>query len=136
MKKTISILLLFLTSSLLSYGQQDSALSPREADSLARIHYYQGIQKYADSIERDWQSGRLGSGDYQMPFVYYVNGDAPEAGYPLYISMHGGGGATAEANDQQWENQKELYGVVDGVYFVPRSPTTTLRRWSRRRLIR
>lgn len=130
MNKNITILLILVATSLSLYGQSSYRnLSIYQADSLAGVHYHRAIQGYADLIEPNWQTRRLRSGVYQMPFEYYVNGDRPERGYPLYISMHGGGGATAEENDQQWENQKGLYGTVDGVYFVPRSPTDTWNMW-------
>ncbi len=113
-----------------SYGQLDpSNLTFQQADSIAGLCYRQTIHSYAASLEANWQSRVLQSNGYQMPFTYYINGELPNAGYPLYISLHGGGGATAAENDQQWENQKTLYGVVNGVYFVPRAPTNTWDMW-------
>ena len=43
--------------------------------------------------------------------------------------MHGGGGAPPQVNDQQWENQKRLYTLSEGVYLVPRAPTNTWNLW-------
>jgi poly(3-hydroxybutyrate) depolymerase len=68
-------------------------------------------------------------GDLKMPFWYRVFGEAPEGGRSLYISMHGGGGAPAAVNDQQYENQKRLYQPAEGVYLVPRAPTNTWNLW-------
>ena len=48
---------------------------------------------------------------------------------PLWISMHGGGGAPARVNDQQWENQKRLYRPAEGVYVAPRAPTDEWNLW-------
>lgn len=104
-------------------------LSRPVADSLAGVRCREALLAYAASLEQDWAAGRLRSGEYQMPFVYYVHGDRPETGYPLYISLHGGGEAEAEVNDQQWENQKRLYGDVEGIYFVPRAPTNSWDMW-------
>ncbi|OUU21376.1 MAG: polyhydroxyalkanoate depolymerase, partial [Planctomycetia bacterium TMED53] len=50
-------------------------------------------------------------------------------GRSLYISLHGGGGAPAEVNDQQWENQKRLYSPNEGIYLSPRAPTNTWNLW-------
>jgi hypothetical protein len=47
----------------------------------------------------------------------------------LYISMHGGGGAPKRVNDSQWENQKRLYELKEGVYCAPRAPTDTWNLW-------
>lgn len=43
--------------------------------------------------------------------------------------MHGGGGTTKEINDQQWQNQKSLYNIPDGVYIAPRAPTDEWNMW-------
>ena len=48
---------------------------------------------------------------------------------PLWISMHGGGGAPAPVNDAQWENQKRLYSPPEGVYVAPRAPTNEWNLW-------
>jgi pimeloyl-ACP methyl ester carboxylesterase len=65
----------------------------------------------------------------KMPFGYTVFGDKPPNGRSLYISMHGGGGAPAQVNDGQWENQKRLYKLDEGVYVAPRAPTNTWNLW-------
>ncbi|MBC7968137.1 MAG: dienelactone hydrolase family protein [Fuerstia sp.] len=67
--------------------------------------------------------------DLKMPFWYKVFGEAPAEGRSLFISMHGGGGAPAEVNDQQYENQKRLYQPEEGVYLVPRAATNTWDLW-------
>ncbi len=48
---------------------------------------------------------------------------------PLWISMHGGGGAPAQVNDQQWDNQKHLYEPAEGVYVAPRAPSNEWNLW-------
>ena len=88
----------------------------------------------ADRIRRERKEefdGRvLRDGDLSMPFWYAVYGDPPRGeGRALYISMHGGGGAPKEVNDQQWENQKRLYKPAEGVYLAPRAPTDTWNLW-------
>ena len=64
-----------------------------------------------------------------MPFAYHVYGEPDPKGRRLYISLHGGGGAPARVNDQQWENQKTLYRPEEGVYLAPRAPTNTWNLW-------
>ncbi|MFI3330640.1 MAG: alpha/beta hydrolase [Rikenellaceae bacterium] len=105
------------------------ALSFQEADNLAREIFPKAMNEYAGKIENNWNSALLKSGNYQMPFEYYINGECPNNGFALYISMHGGGGTTQEENDKQWQNQKTLYGNVNGIYFVPRAPTNTWNMW-------
>jgi hypothetical protein len=67
--------------------------------------------------------------DLEMPFWFKTFGEAPANGRSLYISLHGGGGAPAAVNDQQWENQKRLYAPKEGVYLVPRAPTNSWNLW-------
>jgi len=94
----------------------------------------QGLLKdHAESLlverkaEMDSQVIKLG--DLKMPYWYKTFGEAPKGGRSLYISLHGGGGAPVTVNDQQWENQKRLYTVKEGVYLVPRAPTNTWNLW-------
>ena len=67
--------------------------------------------------------------DHKMKFFQRKFGDKPESGWSLYISMHGGGGAPTRVNDRQWENQKRLYSLKEGIYVVPRAPTDTWDLW-------
>ena len=95
---------------------------------------------YADKQERlvkdygsQWDNGSLSFGGYTMPFYYNIFGDQPSGGRSLFISLHGGGGTTAEMNDQQYNNQKHLYDAamenLEGVYLAPRAPTNTWDLW-------
>ena len=68
-------------------------------------------------------------GDLKMPFWYRTFGELPASGRRLFISMHGGGGAPAAVNDQQYENQKRLYQPAEGIYLVPRAATNTWDLW-------
>lgn len=90
------------------------------------------------SARRDWllserkaemDAREIVQGDLKMPFWYRIFGEAPSGGRSLFISMHGGGGAPAAVNDQQYENQKRLYQPAEGVYLVPRAPTNTWNLW-------
>ena len=54
---------------------------------------------------------------------------APEGERSLWISMHGGGGAPAEVNDQQWRNQIRLYAPPEGIVVAPRAPTNAWNLW-------
>jgi len=65
----------------------------------------------------------------KMPFWHTTYGSAPFGEKSLWISMHGGGGAPEKVNTQQWENQKHLYTLNEGVYVAPRAPTDTWNLW-------
>ena len=68
-------------------------------------------------------------GKLEMRFVTKTFGAKPAGGRSLWISMHGGGNAAKRVNDGQWENQKKLYTVEEGVYLAPRAPTDTWNLW-------
>lgn len=88
---------------------------------------YQDSQRAVRKAELE--SGVIQIGDLKMPFSYKIFGDKPATGRSLYISMHGGGGAPKRVNDGQWENQKKLYQLDEGVYVAPRAPTDTWDLW-------
>ena len=79
--------------------------------------------------EGEVKDRRIKLGDLEMPFAYKVFGEKPATGRSLFLSMHGGGGAPARVNDQQYENQKGLYKPEEGVYLAPRAPTDTWDLW-------
>ncbi|MCR9216233.1 MAG: hypothetical protein NXI14_03420 [bacterium] len=91
--------------------------------------------KHADSIraERTEQLEALviNAGGPDMKFLKREFGEAPESGHSLWISMHGGGGAPPEVNDQQWRNQIRLYTLDEGIYIAPRAPSDTWNLWHR-----
>jgi poly(3-hydroxybutyrate) depolymerase len=68
-------------------------------------------------------------GKHTMRFEFFVYGQKPKSGRSLFISMHGGGNASARLNDSQWENQKRLYRPAEGIYVAPRAPTNTWNLW-------
>ena len=65
----------------------------------------------------------------EMPFEMKLFGEKPKDGRSLVISMHGGGGAPKRVNDQQWDNQKKLYEIDEGIYLAPRAPTDSWNMW-------
>lgn len=94
-------------------------------DALWQAHVAWIRQERADEVK----NRVLKEGDLSMPFAYTVTGDKPAQGRSLWISLHGGGGAPPRVNDQQWENQKRLYKVKEGLYLAPRAPTNTWNLW-------
>jgi hypothetical protein len=88
---------------------------------------------HAERVRKDRAAevkGRvLKEGRLEMPFFYKTFGKKPAGGRSLWISLHGGGGAPKRVNDSQWENQKRLYTVEEGVYLAPRAPTNTWNLW-------
>jgi poly(3-hydroxybutyrate) depolymerase len=64
--------------------------------------------------------------DKTMHYHVVKQGEKPQEGYPLYIALHGGGGESAEHNNDSWERMKKRYLLsIRGIYVVPRSITDT-----------
>ncbi len=69
------------------------------------------------------------SGDKVMKFEHRLFGEPPASGRSMFISMHGGGGAPHDVNEQQWKNQIGLYRPPEGIYIAPRAPTDNWNLW-------
>ena len=96
----------------LESGADDYLVKPFEfAELVARVRAL---------IRRKYEtkSSIIKIGELEMPFAYKIFGEKPKDGRSLFISMHGGGGAPARVNDQQYENQKGLYKPEEGVYLL------------------
>jgi predicted esterase len=82
---------------------------------------------------QQWNDRALNYDGQVMPFYYQIFGQEPADGRSLIISLHGGGGAPKEVNDQQYENQKHLYDEtmkgLEGMYLAARAPTDTWNLW-------
>ena len=104
-------------------------LSRTEAKQAAEMLWKDHEDVIRKQRKAEMDSGKIVDGKLSMPFVYRTFGKKPKDGRSLYISMHGGGGAPPQVNDQQWENQKRLYTVPEGIYAVPRAPTNTWNLW-------
>ncbi len=125
-KRILSIsLLLFFASTICSAQKlsQDESRAYTKAKIAARSSMYDA--KYSN----EWDARLLTNGSHKMKFSYTIFGDMPQGGRSLYISMHGGGNTSEEANTQQWNNQKKLYAPAEGVYLAPKSPTNSWNMW-------
>lgn len=85
------------------------------------------LEQWKDSVRtvfaEAYKNKVLVNDSLTMKLHWSVYGEKPADGYALYISLHGGGGAPAELNDQQWENQKRLYRPKNAIYLSPRAIT-------------
>lgn len=104
-------------------------LSKTEAKLASEMLWKDHVAMIRKQRQAEMEAGRIVEGKLSMPFVYRTFGKKPKDGRSLYISMHGGGGAPPQVNDQQWENQKRLYTIPEGIYAVPRAPTDTWNLW-------
>jgi hypothetical protein len=87
------------------------------------------VEKLKKERAAELEKKELADGTLTMPFFTKTFGEKPATGRSLWISMHGGGGVPAKVNDGQYENQKKLYQLAEGIYLVPRAPTNTWNLW-------
>ncbi|MFT5462514.1 MAG: poly(3-hydroxybutyrate) depolymerase [Planctomycetota bacterium] len=104
-------------------------LGRQNAGLVAQLLWASHRRAAREDRSHEMESRVLEEGDLKLPFWYSVHGDKPAGGRSLYISMHGGGGAPKSVNDQQWENQKRLYTITEGIYLAPRAATDTWNLW-------
>jgi pimeloyl-ACP methyl ester carboxylesterase len=69
---------------------------------------YRTAPIHAD-LKADYEAHIVKSGNYQSPYTVKTVGQRPPGGWPLFIAMHGGGGAPKAVNDRQWEHMKIYY---------------------------
>lgn len=109
----------------------EKALTRAACDTRTKTIVEERRAKLRQALADEWKNHEFTNGEYRMKFWTTIYGpkEVPADGRSLYISLHGGGGAPPEVNDQQWENQKRLYSPAEGLYFVPRSPTDSWNMW-------
>ncbi|HWV70643.1 MAG TPA: dienelactone hydrolase family protein [Pseudosphingobacterium sp.] len=120
----ISILLMMVKPAVAQKG-----LSRKEAEELSLKEWAFEKQRLLPAAQKVWSEAIIQLGKYTMPIAYRVFGEKPADGRSLYFSLHGGGNAPPAINNQQWENQRTLYSIPEGLCIVPRAPTNTWNLW-------
>ncbi|QJE96476.1 transglutaminase domain-containing protein [Luteolibacter luteus] len=109
--------------------QPSAGLSKEGAQELVAKLYQKAVQENAAERKQELEKKAIVLGDKTLRWEAKVFGEAPAEGHSLWISMHGGGGAPAALNDQQWKNQIGLYQPAEGIYVAPRAPTNNWNLW-------
>lgn len=112
-----------------SLALSDEALSKAEAQKFATESWDKHLAKLRTNRTEEMKNSAIVIGDKTMKLLGKTFGDAPAGGRPLVISMHGGGHAPAQVNDQQWKNQIRLYQPEGSLYVAPRAPTNNWNLW-------
>ena len=105
------------------------ALSRQDAETVLQELLREHLAAAKPALQKEWAAKRVKLGHKVMTFDYRTFGRKPAAGWDLYISMHGGGGAPPQVNDSQWRNQIRLYQPPNSLYVAPRAPTNTWNLW-------
>ncbi len=110
-------------------------LTRQHAREAADILWGTHLDAARESLRPEWDARAIKAVGRTMKFEvvrFGTNLPAPADGLPLFISMHGGGGAPERVNDSQWRNQVRLgqsYAPKQGLYIAPRAPTDTWNLW-------
>lgn len=110
-------------------GFAAAALSARDCEMLAPILMDAWKEETYERLKTAETEKCLRRGSLAMRFEEREFGEVPQEGYSLYISLHGGGAAPQEVNDQQWQNQINLYRPAEGIYVAPRAPWNDWDMW-------
>ncbi|MDB5300296.1 MAG: hypothetical protein JWO87_1959, partial [Phycisphaerales bacterium] len=106
-----------------------ASLTKEQAGQAKQLLWDDHLADLRATREKEWKDEAITVSDHTLRFKHRQFGEKPKDGWSLYISMHGGGNAPAEVNDQQWENQVRLYTPKEGLYIAPRAPTNTWNLW-------
>lgn len=106
-----------------------AALTKPEAERVLSVLAMDRIRQLAEERRAEWENGAITREGKTLRWLDRTFGEAPAGGHSLWISMHGGGSAPPEVNDQQWRNQLKLYSPDEGIYVAPRAPTDTWNLW-------
>lgn len=107
----------------------EGALSRKDAREASSLVWQTLRKELAEERKAEMDSKVVKAAGKEMKILEQTFGKAPEGGRSLWISMHGGGGAPARVNDQQWHNQIRLYAPKEGIVVAPRAPTNTWNLW-------
>ncbi len=107
----------------------DVALTKQAADRAKKLLWKAHRQQIVQNRMADIKQKEITVDGTTMPLHYKSYGETPPNGRSLYLSLHGGGDTSKQANDRQWENQKTLYRPDEGVLVVPRAPTNDWNLW-------
>jgi hypothetical protein len=107
----------------------DIAIEPAQVAAVRAIVWNAYVQQATKDPVRcaEIKAQQITLAGATMRFASVTRGAKPEAGYPLYIALHGGGGAPARLNDSQWRHMGVYYrdSVKCGVYVAARGVSDT-----------
>ena len=70
---------------------------------------YRGADRLHTAQHEDFAAHQVRFESHVSPYTVKTVGTRPAAGWPIFIAMHGGGGAPQELNDSQWRHMQIYY---------------------------
>ncbi len=107
----------------------EGPLTKVEASEVADLLWQTLLAGDSEELAGDLQAKVVKAAGKEMKYLEKTFGTAEVGERSLFISMHGGGGAPSQVNDQQWKNQIRLYAPTEGIVVAPRAPTDTWNLW-------
>lgn len=108
---------------------QSAGLSRDQATQMVEQIWQEACQPLKAQLEKEWNGKSIQGENLSLKFLIREFGKRTSTGRSLFISMHGGGGAPARVNDQQWRNQIRLYEPEEGLVVAPRAPSDNWNFW-------
>ncbi len=111
-------------------SSKNSKLLTQHEDQIRQLIWeaYKSAPEHAER-KKNFEGNKVVSGKHTSPYTVKNVGARPEGGWPLFIAMHGGGGAPARVNDSQWRIMQRYYKdhpEVGGYkYLALRAPNNT-----------
>jgi transglutaminase-like putative cysteine protease len=100
---------------------------PDSVRALAWSRYL--ISPMGQKRKSDFKKNQVTFQKHISPYTIKEVGTRPEGGWPLFIAMHGGGGAPQKLNDSQWRHMQIYYKdqsqVTGYKYLALRAPNNT-----------
>ena len=104
--------------------------SREDAARMAALTWADVQKARAESAASELSAKRIILGDKDLKWMEKSFGDAPSGKHSLWITMHGGGEATAEENDRNWKGYFGRYEFPPGsINVAPRAPANTWDMW-------
>jgi predicted esterase len=121
----------WLAGSAADRGAPPDLSFPRaDAERLIALAWDDVGKTRADSAAAELTAKNIVIGDKNLKWMEKTFGDAPNGQHSLWITMHGGGQATAEENDLNWKGYYGRYEFPPGsINVAPRSPANTWNMW-------
>jgi predicted esterase len=122
----------FVLTPMLCFGVNKS--SGRLSETAAEVAKREEWQTRTTALKTERQTEAaersITSGTHTLRWQERIYGEPGKQGWPLWISLHGGGEVPGSINDAQWEKQVDLYKPAQGIYLAPRAPTDTWFMWN------
>lgn len=122
----------FVFTPMLCFGANESSgcLSKTAAEVAEREEWQTRTTALKTERQSEAAEQAMTWGTHTLRWKERIYGEPGKQGWPLWISLHGGGEVPGSINDAQWEKQADLYHPYQGIYLTPRAPGDTWFMWN------